>query len=94
MDFWERAGNSLPIVPSLSPSAVQLGAAIRRQREAKGLTIERLAIDARMDFSHLSRVEAGKRSIGFKKLAALNDTLGRMRLSELIALAETLDPEP
>ena len=81
-------------MPSDSINVTKLGAAIRQVREAHGLTIEALALAAGMHTSHLSKVERAKRSIGFEKLCDLDGALPGTSLSELIALAETLDCEP
>lgn len=75
-------------------NVAKLGLAIRQVREAHGLTIEELALAAEMNTSHISDVELGKRSIGFEKLCDLDGALPDTKLSELIFLAETLDPGP
>lgn len=38
----------------------EVGAKIREQRLKKGLTLEKLAHDAEMDYSQLNRIELGK----------------------------------
>lgn len=49
---------------------------LRRTRRAVGLSQEALAEKARVDRSYVSRVEAGKVSVGLDTLAALARALG------------------
>jgi len=55
----------------------QLGARIRRLRTARGLAQDRLALEAHIDQSGLSKFERGKRALGetaIRRIAAVFDT--------------------
>ena len=58
------------------PILVALGAAIRRLREARSISQERLALDAEVDRSYVGRVERGDNAVAvltLVKLAAILD---------------------
>jgi transcriptional regulator with XRE-family HTH domain len=58
------------------PSNAQLGRAIRRQRRARRLTIEALALDAGLHPTYLSGIERGIRNPTWAKLAGVAQALG------------------
>jgi len=53
----------------------RFGQRIRRLREAKGWSQERLAAEAQMHATYLSEVEHGKRNISIDNIAKLADAL-------------------
>ena len=58
------------------PILVALGAAIRRLREARSISQERLALEAEVDRSYVGRVERGDNAVAvltLVKLAAILD---------------------
>jgi transcriptional regulator with XRE-family HTH domain len=73
------------------PTSAQIGSAIRKLREERGLAIERLALAASMDVSYLSGIERGLRNPSWSKLRAIMKALD-VEASELIRIAEELPP--
>ncbi len=65
---------------------VALGQTIRRERQAKGLTIEALAFEAGVSAVRLGRVERGQGSPKVSELLALSMVLGAT-LGDLIVAA-------
>lgn len=61
-------------------------------REASGLDARRFALMIQMDRKYFAAVEAGKRSVGFDKLASIAGGLG-ITLSELLEGIENDDEE-
>jgi transcriptional regulator with XRE-family HTH domain len=59
-----------------------LGLNVRRQREAKQLTLEKLAELAGLDPTYISGIERGRRNPGIKNVARLAKVLG-LTASEL-----------
>jgi transcriptional regulator with XRE-family HTH domain len=57
-------------------SPMQIGQVIRSLREEKGWSQEKLALDAGMATSHLSRIERGERRLPTTRLDALAAALG------------------
>jgi ribosome-binding protein aMBF1 (putative translation factor) len=57
--------------PSQMDIRLQLGAAVRRLRSRRGLTLEELAHRAGMDYTHLSGIERGRRNPSFSALVDL-----------------------
>lgn len=55
---------------------MQIGQVIRSLREEKGWSQEKLAFDAGMETSHLSRIERGERRLAIEALDALAAALG------------------
>lgn len=53
----------------------EFGARVAAMRRAKGLSQERLALDAGLDRSYCGRVERGEQSISLDKIWALADAL-------------------
>lgn len=54
----------------------RFGRCIRRLREDKGWSQERLAAEAQLHATYLSEVEHGKRNISIDNIAKLADALG------------------
>lgn len=65
---------------------VRLGDAIRRLRQAKGLSQEGLAHEAGIDRSHMSQIERGQRNVTFLNLLKIARGMG-LPASEIIAAA-------
>lgn len=63
--------------------AQKFGKKVRRTRKAKGLTQEKLAELAGMDYSYLNLIEAGKRNPTLKRIAKIARALGTT-LSDLV----------
>lgn len=61
----------------------KLGAKIRQSRRQKGLTQEKLAELAKIDYSYLNLIEAGKKNPTIKRLAKIARVLG-VNLKDLI----------
>lgn len=55
---------------------MQIGQIIRALREEKGWSQEKLAFDAGMETSHLSRIERGERRLAIELLDTLTAALG------------------
>lgn len=72
-------------IPPPTPSA--LGQVVRRLRQARGLTLEALADEARMNVTYLSDIERGRSNPTIGKLGDLA-VVFRVRVSELVAEAE------
>lgn len=70
---------------------VAWGRAIRELRAERGLSQERLALDAGLDRTYVSGIERGERNPSLTNLLKLGDVLG-VRLSEVAARAETEAP--
>jgi len=64
--------------PSLSgnPALVSLGAAIRVERKAKGLSQEALAELAEIDRSYMGGIERGEHNLAIINLLKIADALG------------------
>lgn len=54
----------------------QLGETIREIREGKGLSQERLALEADLDRTFISSIEAGRRNLTFGSILKVSDALG------------------
>lgn len=67
-----------------------LGANVRHHRKLKGLSQERLALDAGMERSYVSDLERGTRNPSVRALGRLADALN----VEPKTLLETLDSAP
>ncbi|MGH2905112.1 MAG: helix-turn-helix domain-containing protein [Solirubrobacteraceae bacterium] len=84
------------------PTSTQLGCAIRRERRARRLSIEALALAADLHPTYLSAIERGLRNPTWGKLCSLAralditiSTLARAaEVETLFALADVLDVEP
>jgi transcriptional regulator with XRE-family HTH domain len=68
----------------------QVGARLRAQRQARGLTLEELAARAGMSASTLSRLESGKRQASLELLLPVTRQLG-LRIDDLLP-AQVPDP--
>jgi transcriptional regulator with XRE-family HTH domain len=68
---------------------LELGAAIRRLREERGLSQERLAFEARVTVSALSRIERDLSSPLWRTLLRIADVL-EITPSELVATCEAV----
>jgi transcriptional regulator with XRE-family HTH domain len=67
-----------------------LGANVRRCRKLKGLSQERLALDAGMERSYVSDLERGMRNPSVRALGRLAEALG-LEPNALLETAERLD---
>lgn len=67
-------------------NSAQLGAAIRILRKSRGMTIEGLAGDAGIHWTHLSRIENGRRRPTWEVVVALAAAL-EVDMGELASLA-------
>ncbi len=65
------------------------GDAVRELRGERGISQERLALEAGLDRTYLSGIERGERNPSLANLFKVADALG-VRLSELVARAERL----
>lgn len=72
----------------MPPTPAQLGAAIRRLRTERELTIETLASAAGIHWTYLTGIETGKRNPTWKIVGAIAGAL-EVKVSELARLAET-----
>lgn len=72
---------------------MQIGQIIRSLREEKGWSQERLALEAGMATSHLSRIERGERRLPTTRLDALAAALGTSPAA-VCAMQEGLVPPP
>lgn len=73
----------------MSDTSLELGAAIRRLREERGLSQERLAFEARVTVSALSRIERDLSSPLWRTLLRIADVL-EITPSELVATCEAV----
>ena len=71
--------------PSFSgnPALVELGAAIRAERKAKGLSQEALAELAAIDRSYMGGIERGEHNIAIMNLIKIANALG-VKTSDLL----------
>lgn len=71
----------------LDKSASTLGRRppLRTVRQARGMSLRRVAAEATLDRSHLSRVERGEASLSVDALARLAKVLGLVELAALLA---------
>lgn len=72
-----------------SPSAAQLGAAIRRIRQENGQSIEALAERADLSWVYVSEIEHGKRNPSWAAVGAIADALG-VEIADLSRLASRM----
>ena len=70
------------------PTRAHLGRAVRRRRQARGMTIEGLAKEAGMHETYLSGIERGRRNASWQKLLSLAIAL-QTPLSALVLEAES-----
>ena len=63
-------------MPKRDPVLAALGRNVRRRREARALTQEKLAQKAGLDPTYISGIERGLRNPGIKNVAKLAKTLG------------------
>lgn len=68
------------------PTSTQLGAAIRRLRRSRGLSIEALALEAGVHNTSVSQIENGKRNPGWNTVASLANVL-EVEIGDLARLA-------
>lgn len=78
-------------MPNLSsqrqnPSLIALGQAIRRMRQTKGISQEKLALLAEVDRSYMGRVERGDNNVAVLTLERIAAAMG-VTLAELMAEA-------
>lgn len=69
-----------------NPALVGLGAAIRAERQAQGLSQEALADKANIDRSYMGGVERGEHNIAIMNLLKIADAL-EMKVSKLMEKA-------
>lgn len=62
---------------------VIVGGNVRRLRQAKGITQEQLAFEAKLDLTYVGGIERGRRNPSLLVLARISDALGTS-LSELV----------
>ena len=74
-------------MPPQTPELLALGYAIRRLRQDRGLSQDRLALEAGIDRAYVGRVERGERNPTYLKLQQIASTLG-LKTSELLSAAE------
>lgn len=65
----------------------KIGEAIRHVRKAQRLSQEALADSARIDRSHMGRIERGERNVTLLNLKRISDAL-RLPMSEILRHAE------
>lgn len=70
-----------------NPALVRLGAVIRAERQALGLSQEALADKANIDRSYMGGIERGEHNIAIMNLLKIADALG-MKASKLLHEAE------
>lgn len=68
------------------PTSAQLGAAIRRLRSSRDLSIEDLAAEAGIHWTTVSRIENGRQNPGWEAVAGLATALG-IEIGDLAKLA-------
>ncbi len=68
------------------PTLAQIGAAIRKVRESRGLSIEALAGEADLHTVSVSRIEGGTQNLTWQALSNLADALG-LEMIDLVRLA-------
>lgn len=71
----------------------QVGWNLRRLRVAKGMSQERLALEAGIDRAYVGRVERGSENVTLDRIEALAKTLG-VEVSELFREVEDDAPLP
>jgi transcriptional regulator with XRE-family HTH domain len=76
----------MPTEPEFKPALIALGQAVRRERHAKGLTIETLAYKAGVSAGHLGRIERGHGNPRMGLLCDLADALG-VTFAQLVCAA-------
>lgn len=76
----------MPAEPEFKPELIALGQALRRERQAQGLSIEALAFKAGVS-AGLGRIERGRGNLRLETLLALLDALG-IRFAQLVGAAE------
>ncbi|HKI86410.1 MAG TPA: helix-turn-helix transcriptional regulator [Thermoanaerobaculia bacterium] len=68
------------------PTLAQIGAAIRKVRESRGLSIEALAGEADLHTVSVSRIEGGTQNLTWQALSNLADALG-VEMIDLVRLS-------
>ena len=63
-------------MPPRSPRHAAFGAAVRRLREQRGLSQERLALDAGMERTYMGGIERGERNPSLINVFKIADALG------------------
>ena len=79
---------SLRVMPPRLPGDRELGRAVRRLREERGLTQEELASRAGTTFGTVSRVESAKSAPAWWTVRKIAEALG-VSIAELAAASET-----
>ncbi len=81
----QRGGRSTDghVTPSASDRIAILGSAIRRERQAQGISQQRLADVIGTDQAVIARLEAGKHNTGIATYVKIADALG-VNLAELV----------
>lgn len=81
----QRGGRSTDgrVTPSASDRIAILGSAIRRERQAQGISQQRLADVIGTDQAVIARLEAGKHNTGIATYIKIADALG-VNLAELV----------
>ncbi|HWX43932.1 MAG TPA: helix-turn-helix transcriptional regulator [Solirubrobacteraceae bacterium] len=74
-------------MPTPQATTLDLGRAVRRLRNARGLTIEALADASGMDRTYLQKLEVKGRNLSWEKIAGLASGL-ETTIGDLVAHAE------
>lgn len=83
----EQQRKSVSSHSSAIPTDVHLGNAIRRLRLARYLSLDAVALDARIHLAHLSRIDRGQRSPSWSTLGGIADAL-KVTMTMLTMAAE------
>lgn len=76
-------------MPAISPLHAAFGRALRELRSERGITQERLALDAELNRGYYSGVERGVRNVSLTNIARIASALG-VPASQVLARAEAL----
>lgn len=66
---------------------VIVGGNVRRLRQAKGMTQEQLAFEAKLDLTYVGGIERGRRNPSLLVLVRISDALGA-ELRELVSITD------
>lgn len=77
---------------SVSPLRLVFGTQLRAARQARGMTIADLAYAARVDWSYLTQIEAGRKNASLDVLDALATAVG-VSLIDLLQSPIDITPE-
>lgn len=80
----------MAIAHKLSRVTEDMGASIRQRREALGMSISRLAIEARVDRGRVSALESGDPSVTSRTIGAIEAALSRLETEMGMDLPSTV----